>query len=150
MVCPFCLHKKTSVYNSRPTKRLNGVWRRRRCLACNKEFTTQETVDTETILRVSIGGKKTQPFLRPKLILSLLKVCDHRRTEDDAPYWLYQTIEQRLLKQSVETKGVVTKQAIIEACLIVLKTFDTPAFVKYLAYHSPVLDSRTLKRQLKK
>lgn len=148
MVCPFCLHKKTNVYNSRPTKRLNAMWRRRRCSNCTREFTTRELIAADSIIRVQ-AGKKIGPFLKSKLILSVLKACDHL-PQDDAAYWLCDTIEQRLLKQGATSDGVVTTNDIAEVTLAVLKAFNMPAFVKYLSYHAPALDSRTLKRELKK
>jgi transcriptional repressor NrdR len=148
MVCPFCLHKKTNVYNSRKTAKLNTTWRRRRCEACGREFTTHETADPQSILRVGTS-KKTIPYIRAKLTISILTVSDHRSDHGEAAYWLADTIEQTLYRLSSGTNNVVTKHQILNEVLEALKHFDTAAYVKYLSRYSPNLDARTLKRHLK-
>ncbi|SRR6266496_1686702 len=148
MVCPFCLHKKTSVYNSRKTARLNATWRRRRCLACGREFTTRESADPANILRVGTA-KRSAPYSRARLTLSILRVCDHRSDHGEAAYWLADTIEQHLYRTSAGVNNIVSRNQVIGQTLQTLKNFDTAAYIKYLAAHSPGLDARTLKRHLK-
>lgn len=148
MVCPFCLHKKTKVYNSRRTTKLNATWRRRRCEACKREFTTRENADPESILRVGTT-KRTHPYSRATLTLSILSVCDHRTDNGIAAYWLNDTIEQKLYRLAARTNNSITKKQIISTVLDTLKNFDTAAYVKYLARYSPALDARTLKKHLK-
>lgn len=147
MVCPFCLHKKTIVYNSRSTARLNATWRRRRCEACKREFTTRESADPETILHVGTT-RKTTPYSRATLTLSILRACDHRRDNGEPAYWLSDTIEQQLYRLATKTNNTVTKNQIITIVLEALKNFDAAAYVKYLTTYSPDLDARTLKKRL--
>jgi transcriptional repressor NrdR len=148
MVCPFCLHKKTSVYNSRSTRRLNATWRRRRCEACKHEFTTRESADPESILRVGTV-KHTYPYSRARLTLSILRICDHRADHGEAAYWLADTVEQHLYESVAATNNIVSKRTIINTILKTLKNFDTTAYVRYLATYSPGLDARTIKKYLK-
>lgn len=148
MVCPFCLHKKTTVYNSRHTARLNATWRRRRCAACKREFTTRENADPESILRVGTV-RRSVPYSRAKLTLGILSVCDHRTDHGEASYWLTDTIEQKLYRLAAKSDNSVTKKQITNTTLETLKNFDTAAYVKYLARYSPTLDARTLKKHLK-
>lgn len=148
MVCPFCLHKKTSVYNSRKTAKLNATWRRRRCEACGREFTTRESADPESILRVGTA-KRTTSYSRAKLTISILSVCDHRADHGEAAYWLADTIEQKLYRRAADANNTVTKHTIMNEVLEALKRFDTAAYVKYLTRYSPNLDARTLKKHLK-
>jgi transcriptional repressor NrdR len=147
MVCPFCLHKKTEVYNTRKNSRLNQLWRRRRCLACQRQFTTYESIGIEHIISVATDGRKPIPFSKAKLTLDLLRACDHRH--DDAAYWLAETIAQKLIVLASAQEGMVSPEAITEACLVTLKPFDAAAFVKYLSYHSFASDASSLKRRLK-
>lgn len=153
MVCPFCLHKKTIVYNSRHTSRLNVTWRRRRCLQCNQEFTTHETIEVQKILRVGNGTTKrsnTTDFSRARLLLSLLKVCDHRPDHGEAAYLLCDAIEQKLLRYGAEHNNVVLTDDVVKICLTTLKHFDATAYLKYLTYHTPsILDIKTLKKRLR-
>jgi len=147
MICPFCLHKKTSVYNSRQTAKLNATWRRRRCEACERVFTTRESADPGSILRVGTA-KRTVSYSRAKLTISILSVCDHRADNGEAAYWLCDTIEQKLYRHATTTNNAVTKRLITGEILDALKRFDTAAYVKYLARYSPNLDARTLKKWL--
>lgn len=147
MVCPFCLHKKTSVYNSRQTAKLNATWRRRRCESCDRTFTTRESSDPESILQVGTV-KRSKPYSRAKLTISILSVCDHRTDHGEAAYWLCDTIEQKLYRQAAGTNNTVTKHHITNEVLDVLKRFDAGAYVKYLTRYSPNLDARTLKKRL--
>jgi transcriptional repressor NrdR len=148
MVCPFCLHKKTKVYNSRHTSRLNATWRRRRCEACKREFSTRESADPESILRVGTA-KRVTPYSRAKLTLSVLSVSDHRADHGEAAYWLCDTIEQKLYRLAAGENNSITKHQVTRVVLETLKVFDTTAYVKYLARYSPDLDARTLKKHLK-
>ncbi len=45
MKCPFCGHPETQVVDSRVPEDGASVRRRRRCLSCDKRFTTYETVE---------------------------------------------------------------------------------------------------------
>lgn len=148
MVCPFCLHKKTEVYNSRQTAKINATWRRRRCESCGRSFTTRESADPESILRVGTA-KRTTTYSRAKLTLSILSVCDHRTDHGEAAYWLCNSIEQKLYRLATGENNSITKNQIIHVVLETLKNFDTAAYVKYLTRYSPELDARTLKKYLK-
>lgn len=149
MVCPFCLHEKTTVYNSRNTYRVNVTWRRRRCLNCGREFTTHETVDCQKILEVTDGGHhKPQNFSHAKLLISILKACDHRTDLDEAAYMLSEAIEHKLLLHASRDTGKITKKQITDICLVTLKNFDPAAYLKYLANHSPAMNMRSIKKQM--
>ena len=148
MVCPFCLHKKTQVINSRSTARLNATWRRRRCNECERVFTTRENADPESILQVGTA-RRAKPFSRASLTISILRTCDHRADHGEAAYWLCDTIEQHLYRYASKNANIVSKKTIINTALETLKKFDTAAYVKYLALYSPGLDARTLKKHLK-
>jgi transcriptional regulator NrdR family protein len=47
MTCPVC-GERTLIYNSRPDKSGESVWRRRKCRVCGHRFTTIE-VDAEQL-----------------------------------------------------------------------------------------------------
>ena len=150
MVCPFCLSNKTEVYNSRRTKKINSVWRRRRCPHCEREFTTEEQVRPETIMKVGIKGlPRALPYSRTKLLLAIYKACDHRKQAAAASEHVLATVEQRLYKIAAAQDHTVTKENITQTTLDVLKNYDAAAYIKYLSYHQPGLDNATVKRQLR-
>jgi len=148
MVCPFCGNKDTSVYNSRQTIRLNNVWRRRRCELCGKTFTTTETIDPATVLRVK-GNKSTEPFRTTIILVSILHVCDHLPKPEEAADYIYQTVLQKLYRQAANGTQIINKADIVLVVLATLKPYNLAAYVKYLSYHSPDIDTRSLKKQLK-
>ena len=149
MLCPFCLHGKTKVYNSRQTSRLNLVWRRRYCVFCKKEFTTNEHVLANNVLCIR-GGKKFVTYSRLKLIMSISRACDHHDNNDETIYWLTDTVEQKLYAISATNNNSITVNDIMETTLNVLKNFDTTAYVKYLTRHIPKLDTKSLKDYLRR
>lgn len=148
MVCPFCGHKDTLVYNSRQTAKLNNVWRRRRCESCHKTFTTTETIDPATVLRVK-NGKLTEPFRSTTMLVSILRVCDHSPKPEEAADYIYQTVLQKLYRQAANGAQIINKADIVLTVLGTLKPYNLAAYVKYLSYHSPDMDARSLKKQLK-
>jgi transcriptional repressor NrdR len=150
MVCPFCLHKKTHVYNSRFGSRLNQTWRRRRCLACEREFTTYESADSGSILQLQ-EGRTIRHFSSVKLMMSLLKACDHRLDVDQVVPYLCGTIEQDLYKQAAKTaKHWISKQQIIDTVSKVLRRFDSAAYIKYISSYQQGLDGPTIRRALRR
>jgi transcriptional repressor NrdR len=148
MVCPFCLHKKTDIYNTRHTDSGQTVWRRRSCLQCGRAFTTEEHINPTRIWTV-VGTKKTKPYSRAKLAMSLLKACDHRPNYDDAAWYLYESVEQKLAPIAAENH-LLTTTHIAEVAASILKNFDPTAYVKYLSYHQPAMDAKTLRKHLRR
>lgn len=147
MVCPFCLSTKTSVYNSRQTTRLNNVWRRRKCNNCHKNFTTTESVDPGSVIKV-VGKRTVKPFVNATLLISILRVCDHMDSPEESAAYVAQTVLQKLYKIARKNGQLVSKEDIVATVLDTLKPYNTAAYVKYLSYHSPNLDPRSLKKQL--
>jgi transcriptional repressor NrdR len=148
MVCPFCFHKKTDIYNSRSTDGGTAVWRRRRCLACDKTFTTQEHFDPSGIWKVS-SGKKTTAYSRAKLSMSILRSCDHRTNQDDVAWYLFEAVERKLAPITAAQR-TITAQDIIDTVAPILKRFDAAAYVKYISYHQPTMDAKTLRKHLRR
>lgn len=151
MICPFCLHKKSEIYNSRSTNQGFVTWRRRRCLQCQKVFTTQETYDPSKNWYVVKDKSRRDRYSRAKLAMSLVRACDHRLgQQDDATWYLFEIVEQKLLPIAAKNEQHITAATIIEQVSAVLKRFDAAAYVKYLSYHQPPLNATALRRRLSK
>ena len=150
MVCPFCLHTKTNVYNSRRGTRLNETWRRRQCGACGGQFTTYERAEPGSILTVT-QGRTPVPFSHHKLLLSVLRACDHRPDTDEAVPYLCQTIEQKLYAQAASASvKTITTDDITATTLATLQPYDPVAYVTYAGRHSASLDATAIRRALKR
>src|SRR5512140_2482194 len=60
MHCPFCKAPDTQVIDSRVSDEGDSIRRRRRCTACNKRFTTYETVELRMPQVVKQDGSRTE------------------------------------------------------------------------------------------
>jgi transcriptional repressor NrdR len=133
MVCLYC-GGKTEVVNSRPQKRINQIWRRRKCSACGAVFTTNERIDySATIVVKRKSG--LEPFERDTLLVSLATSLGHRPTAVGDAAALATTVTRALL--SAAENGVVEVTNITAESYKVLNRFDTLAAAHYRAYHTP-------------
>ena len=60
MKCPFCGHTETQVVDSRVSDDGANIRRRRRCIACEKRFTTFETAEVRMPQVVKLNGHRTE------------------------------------------------------------------------------------------
>lgn len=148
MICPFCLHKKTEIYNTRSTNDGQTVWRRRRCLQCHKAFTSEEAFRADRVWKVN-NINKLSNYSRGRLALSILKSCDHRK-DDDRIWYMVEAVERKLLTIAAKNNGTLNVGDIIDSVSGILKNFDAAAYVKYLSYHQNPRDLKTLRQQLRK
>ena len=77
MRCPFCKSVETQVIDSRESDDGDSIRRRRKCIACNKRFTTYETVELRMPQLVKQDGSRAE-FDANKLRTSFLRAL-HKR-----------------------------------------------------------------------
>ncbi|HSW79167.1 MAG TPA: ATP cone domain-containing protein [Candidatus Saccharimonadales bacterium] len=133
MVCIYC-GKQLDVLNSRPQRRNNQVWRRRKCPGCGALFTSHEIIDLSNSIAVLEPGNTFTPFNRDKLLLSIYKSCGHRENALHDASALVDSIIARIIK--LADSGSIQKSQIIDSCVQVLRNFDKAAVVQYQAYHN--------------
>jgi len=146
MKCPFCRENLTDVFNTRSTRFDTQIWRRRKCLNCQKSFTTYESVDLGFLKVIKKNGKK-QPYSRAKLYNGIYGSFMAIPTKGNSVDGLIDTIEAKILDKK---KLEVSSKEIAEITLATLKNFNTTAFVRYLAYQTDLISGAQLKRELKK
>lgn len=134
MVCIYCAGK-TSVTNSRPSKRIPGTWRRRQCSLCNAIFTSRETADLTQTLIVEGNDGSIKPFSRDKLFISLYMSCRHRKAALEDAEALTDTVIARILRTN-HTTGTLTKTSVTDVSQKVLQKFDSVAATYYAAYYT--------------
>ena len=132
MVCIYC-GSSTQVTNSRLQKRLNQVWRRRRCSNCENLFTTHETPELLSSIIFEVAPNSLKPFNRDTLFISIYECCKHRSSAVEDAAALTRTSLSFLLPQV--TKGTLQREQVVISVLAVLKRFDTAAATMYQAYH---------------
>jgi len=69
--CPFCGSEDTQVVDTRANLESNTIRRRRKCVRCEKRFTTYERVDLKMPRLVKKDGSRTD-FDRDKLMGSMM------------------------------------------------------------------------------
>lgn len=75
MKCIYCGHTESKVLDSRNTEENNSIRRRRECLACNKRFTTYETIELTPILVIKNDNSR-QTFDANKIKRGIIKACE--------------------------------------------------------------------------
>lgn len=133
MVCMHC-GSETEVFNSRPQKRFNKIWRRRRCKSCKAVFTTVEDALYGDLWLIETAKGKLEPFSRDKLFLSLHSSLGHRKTAIADSGALSDTIIKKLVLMVAD--GKLKSSDIIKATEVALNRFDKLASTHYRAHHS--------------
>ena len=146
MRCPFCGFLESKVIDSRPAEEGTTIRRRRECLACQKRFTTYETIEHMPLVVVKRDGSR-QTFDRAKIINGVARACDKR----PVPYTEYERIadeiEQEL--QSALEREVSTVE-IGEMVMLRLKDIDEVAYVRFASVYREFKDVNTFMDELKK
>lgn len=132
MVCIQC-GGKTQVVNSRAQKRLNQVWRRRRCVKCQAVFSTEEAAHYGGSWTVRGKTGALEPFSRDKLLLSLYESCRHRPAPLKDAEGLTDTVITKL--RALVKNGSLDRQSIALTVQVALNRFDGAASVHYQAFH---------------
>lgn len=133
MVCIYCCGT-TQVSNSRPQKRTNTVWRRRRCNTCSAVFTSEESAQYDAAWLVTQPSGAVEPFSRDRLLISLHKSLGHRKTAIADAGGLVDTVIKKLLADS-RSNGTIDVTRIVQIVLVALNRFDKAAASHYQAFH---------------
>jgi len=80
--CPFCASEDTQVVDTRANLEANTVRRRRKCVKCEKRFTTYERVDLKMPRLVKKDGSRSD-FDRDKLLGSMMLALRKRPVATD-------------------------------------------------------------------
>lgn len=131
MVCIYC-GSDTQVVNSRHQKRVNQVWRRRKCAACGAIFSTTEGANTSQALSVQ-KSNGLEPFSRDMLFISVYDSLRHRKTAQADATALTNTIISTLTP--LADNAVIDRDVITTVTTTVLQRFDKPAATSYRAFH---------------
>jgi transcriptional repressor NrdR len=147
MVCIYC-GKDTKVTNSRYKTRLKQVWRRRQCLKCGANFTTNEVYDLKTALIVIKKDGSTEPFQRDKLLLSIARSLDHIQNSPQTSSDLTDTVLRHML-ESQNMKPNISTTDISFYSSRVLKRFNAASSIKYLSFQQKLPSVNDVKKSLR-
>jgi len=131
MKCPFCTHADTQVIDSRASDEGATIRRRRRCLGCDKRFTTYERVELALPTLIKRGGSRAdydRNKLRASMLLALRKRPVPRESVEDA----IGRIEDRLLSAA---QREIKSEKLGELVMRELKRLDKVAYIRFASVY---------------
>jgi transcriptional repressor NrdR len=96
MLCPSCKENNNKVIDSRLTEGGMAIRRRRRCLACNRRFTTKERVEEELRLTVIKNAGQRVPYHRDKVFGGIERACSKLEITEDQIQEVVDRVEENL------------------------------------------------------
>ena len=131
MRCPFCDHPDTQVIETRESDDGASTRRRRRCLNCDKRFTTYERVELALPAVVKKNGVRTD-FDRRKMRASMALALRKRPVSAEAVDAAIHRIEEKLLSLGLRE---VPSERIGELVMRELKKLDKVAYIRYASVY---------------
>jgi transcriptional repressor NrdR len=131
MRCPFCDHADTQVVETRETDDGASTRRRRRCLQCDKRFTTYERVELSLPVVVKRNGVRAE-FDRRKVRASMSLALRKRPVSAEAIDAAIHRIEERLLGLGLREVG---SERVGELVMRELKKLDKIGYVRFASVY---------------
>jgi len=131
MKCPFCAHADTQVIDSRASDEGATIRRRRRCLGCDKRFTTYERVELALPTLIKRGGSRAD-YDRNKLRASMLLALRKRPVPRESVEEAIGRIEDRLLTAA---QREIKSEKLGELVMRELKRLDKVAYIRFASVY---------------
>ncbi|GGY04243.1 transcriptional regulator NrdR [Paludibacterium paludis] len=131
MKCPFCGNTDTQVIDSRVSEDGASIRRRRRCLTCEKRFTTFENADVRMPQVVKSGGHRAE-FDVEKVRTSFLRALHKRPVSTTLVDESIDRICHRLLQLG---EREVSSRQIGEMVMAELARLDKVAYVRFASVY---------------
>ena len=144
MKCPYCGYRESRVVDSRPADEGSSIRRRRECLACEKRFTTYETMESLPMVVIKKDGSR-QSFDRSKVLGSMLRACEKRTVPLARLEQMTDEIEQTL-QNSLERE--ITTDMVCEQVKDKLREVDEVAYVRFASVYRLFMDIHTFMAEL--
>ncbi|WP_422014789.1 transcriptional regulator NrdR [Roseateles sp.] len=131
MRCPFCSHTETQVSETRESDEGDVVRRRRRCLSCDKRFTTYERADIAMPSVVKKDGRRAD-FDPAKLRASMQLALRKRPVSVEQIDAAITRIEEKLLGSGARE---IASTRLGELVMRELKRIDKVAYVRFASVY---------------
>jgi len=147
MKCPFCGSAETQVIDSRVSEAGDSIRRRRRCLDCQKRFTTYETVELRLPQVVKTNGNRSE-FDKEKIRVGFARAL-HKRP---VPTEFVDAAIDRIVAQvlALGEREIASRQ-IGEMVMQELYKLDKVAYIRFASVYrsfSDVSDFRDALREV--
>jgi transcriptional repressor NrdR len=145
MKCPFCGYIESKVLDSRISKEMDTIRRRRECLKCAKRFTTAERLEEGLPLVIKKDDRR-EVFDRAKILNGLKKACEKRPISITHLEKIVSRIEYTLLDRGDrEIKASDVGAMVMEE----LKRLDEIAYVRFASVYRQFRDINEFMDELK-
>jgi transcriptional repressor NrdR len=131
MHCPFCGHAETQVVETRESDEGDVIRRRRRCLKCEKRFTTYERVDIVMPAVVKKDGSRVE-FDPEKLRASMMLALRKRPVSVEQVDAALERIRDKLLSSGTRE---MPSTRLGELVMRELKRIDKVAYVRFASVY---------------
>ncbi len=146
MKCPYCGYQESKVVDSRHSEDSISIRRRRECLACQKRFTTYETVESLPVMVVKKDNSR-EPFDRNKLLRGMVRACEKRPVSMADLEAVVSDIEQ-IVQNSLDRE--VSTGKIGEMVMERIKPLDEVAYVRFASVYRQFKDINSFMHELNK
>jgi transcriptional repressor NrdR len=136
MKCPFCKHPDTQVVDTRENDDGDRVRRRRRCLSCDKRFTTFETVELRMPQVVKQNGMRSE-FDAEKLRTSFNRALHKRPVSAELVDAAIDHVTQKL---HVLGEREVGSRQVGEMVMKELLKLDKVAYIRFASVYKSFQD----------
>jgi len=136
MKCPFCGHPDNQVVETREAEDGLSIRRRRRCLGCDKRFTTYESAEIRLPAVVKQGGER-QEFSRDKLSAGFRKALHKRPVPTELVDQAMDRVVHKLLALG---EREVTSRMVGELVMNELKRLDKVAYIRFASVYRAFQD----------
>jgi transcriptional repressor NrdR len=131
MKCPFCQHPDTQVIDSRASDEGSSIRRRRKCLSCEKRFTTYEKVELAMPSIIKRGGGRAE-YDRAKLLTSMQLALRKRPVPSNVVDEAVARIEEKL-RSSAQRE--IKSEKLGELVMRELKRIDKVAYIRFASVY---------------
>ena len=136
MRCPYCNGADAQVVDTRENEEGDTVRRRRRCLACDKRFTTYERIELQLPLVVKKDGSRVE-FDREKLRASMWLALRKRPVAIELVEDAIDRIEIRLMQMAErEAASVFLGELVMQE----LRRLDKVAYIRFASVYRNFAD----------
>jgi len=136
MKCPFCKNPDTQVIDTRENDEGDSVRRRRRCAACDKRFTTHETIELRMPQVVKQNGMRSE-FDGVKLRTSFSRALHKRPVSTDLVDAAVDRITPKIFAMGEREVG---SRAIGEMVMKELLKLDKVAYIRFASVYKSFQD----------
>jgi len=145
MNCPYCYSEEGKVIDKRNTEEGKSIRRRRKCLSCNKRFTTYERIEDLQIYIVKKDGRK-EVFSPEKLKLGLVLAFEKRPVTLEAIDNIVKDLQSKARSyKSPEIESKVLGRWV----LVMLKKTDKIAYIRFASIYKEIENIEDLNEEMK-